>query len=158
MPTSMVVEYGDLALRVVCADNATLVWLEEFLTPAFSAYGYGPTACRIEAVADADTYRAAMQRGTRADGKDVACFAFDNGPLRLPCWTGHDGERCIWDEEAKVFYYVSADRTLVRVLIDRHRPSRRIGLMRPIRELAISSSWSPRRLVAHGASLQLGAT
>lgn len=128
MSTSTLLEYGGLLLRVECTDSATLTWLEEFLSPAFNFRDTGSAACSVEIIADEGVYHATAQRGPQRNGERAACFAFDHGPIHLPRWTADGEERCLWDEVAKVFYSFDANHTHVRVLIDRHRPSRRIGL------------------------------
>ena len=155
---SKVFVYRDLAVRAACDRDEPLQWLAEFLSPAFDVRDHGLADCTVTLIADRGEFDATRARGPRADGTGMGCFALDSGVTMLPRWNAPADELLLFDEEVDVFYAVSADRTRIRILAARERPARRIGLMRVVRELALSRAWSATSMVTHAAALAVGDT
>lgn len=153
MGVSRLFTYRGLAISVEASESAALAWLEEFLLPAFSvADGIAP-ACHVALIDDERAYQDAERRTASAESEPVACFALDSGPICLPAWRWSADERIIFDGDSQVFYLVNRDGSRIRVLADRPRPSRRIALMRVVRELATSHVWRGESLIIHGAAV-----
>lgn len=64
-------------------------------------------------------------------------------------------DRVIFDADSQVFYCVSQDGAYVHILSASTHRSRRISLMRVVRELAMSDSWTSRRFVLHAGACAL---
>src|SRR5262249_16573245 len=100
-------------------------------------------------------HQSLLGSGAYAEGRRVAGFAFDSGPVHLPVWESRDHEQVIFDPFSEVFYCTSPDRRHTRVLSAAHHPSRRIVLMRVVREFVMSDSWTNRRFVLHAGACEL---
>ena len=155
MPNSKVFAYNGLAVRVRCVDPAQLAWIEEFLVPAFSCVEAVAVDCTVTFEIDARRYASVLRCGPHPEGLRVAGFAFDGGPVHMPVWDSRDEDRVIFDADSEVFYYVSQDGAHVRILSASPHPSRRISLMRVVREFAMSDSWTSRRFVLHAGACAL---
>jgi hypothetical protein len=155
---SKVFVYRDLAVRAECDRDEPLQWLSEFLSPAFDVRDHGPADCTVSLIADRREFDATRARGPRADATRTGCFALDSGLTMLPRWNAPADELVLYDAEVDLFYDISADRSRIRILAARERPARRIGLMRVVRELALSRAWSATSMVTHAAALAVGDT
>ena len=153
---STVFVYRDLAIRAECDRDEPLQWLSEFLSPAFDVRDHGAADCTVALIADRGQFEATRALGPRPDGTRIGCFALDGGMTTLPRWNGSADDEVLYDDEVDLFYGVSADRTRVRILGARERPARRIGLMRVVRELALSRAWSATSMVMHAAAVAVG--
>lgn len=147
--------YRDLAVDVE-SDPAPLAWLRDFLTPAFEVRDGGAPDVRVAMQVDAGEYQRLLAGGPRPDRAAADCFALDSGMTRLPWWTAEGDERVLHDADGHVFYGLSPDASRVRVVVDEQRPSRRVGLLRAVRELASTRAWSPTSAVLHAAALAVG--
>jgi hypothetical protein len=183
MSASRTFAYKGLTVRVESADPLPLVWLEEFLTPAFTVEPTAVADCHVTLVVDDRKYRDTMQRGPRSDCEPVGCFTFDGRLARLPLWrpagepsqknatepqcsrlltvsasctTPGEADRVVFDPDSEVFYFVTHDSTRVHILTGRHHPSRRIALMRVVREFAMSRVRADESFVLHAAAVALG--
>ena len=156
MVVSRVFTYQGLAISVEASESAALAWLEEFLVPAFSVAGAIAPACHVALMDDERAYQDAQRRTARAESEPIACFALDSGSTCLPSWRWSADERVIFDGDSQVFYLVNRDSSRIRVLADRPWPSRRIALMRVVRELATAHVWGGESLIVHGAAVAVG--
>jgi hypothetical protein len=150
-----VLAHGDLAVRVECEDAAALRWLEEFLVPSLTVSAAASAQVTIALVADPSAYQALLARGPRAGGGLAGVFAFDSGLVELPWWSAPDDEQVAFEAEAQVFYR-RATATRVELLTDQLQPSRRVSLVRAVREYFVSDAWAPGVAVVHGAALAAG--
>ncbi len=148
--------YADLAIGVACAEPAYLVWLEEFLAPAFE-----PTAaagCDRWVVLDLDASRhaATLARGPSPGAAPVPCFVLDGGTVCHPEWNGSGpDERILFDTDYKAFYHVERRSGHVRVLATPQPTPTRVALMRVVRELAMTASLARGGLLLHGAAFAI---
>ncbi len=149
--------YADLAIGVACPEPSYLVWLEEFLAPAFE-----PTAaegCDRWVVLDLDASRhaATLARGPSPDAVPVPCFVLDGGTVCHPEWNGSGpDERILFDAHYQAFYCVERRSGHVRILATPRPNLTRIALMRVVRELAMAASLARGGLLLHGAAFAIG--
>lgn len=139
------------------ADPGDLVWLSEFLRPAFVEDAAGAPDCAVRLTVDADRHARLLEAGAERRRR-VACFAQDNGMVSLPSWRSGRGERAVYDALFDVFYLVreaGADVDILAREADRWR--QRIPLMRVVRELAMNHALAGGEVLVHGAALRLGA-
>lgn len=155
MRTAKTFSYNGLKVRVGCVDQMQLAWIEEFLSPAFAPAEDGTADCTVTLEIDDRRYASVLGWGARPDGLRLACCAFDSGLVHMPLWGPPDQSRVIFDEDSQVFYFVNEDATQVRLLSASGHASRRIALMRVVREFAMSSSWTGRRFVLHAGACEL---
>src|SRR5262249_14269672 len=127
-----------------------------FLTPAFAVVPTSDADCTVTMLVDERHYRELLERGPCPDRPPVGCFAFDGRLVRLPLWAASSEERVIFDAESDVFYFVSPDRSRIRLVTARRHQSRRIPLMRVVREFAMSQSWAAGAVVFHAAAVVVG--
>ena len=147
--------YNGLTVRVECADQAPLTWVEEFLSPAFTPVEDGTADCTVTLEIDERRYATVRRWGAHPDGRRVAGFAFDSGPVELALWASAQQDRVLFDVDSEVFYFVNQDGSHIRVLSASHHPSRRIALMRVVREFVMSDSWTRTRFVLHAGACEL---
>ncbi len=147
--------YNGLTVRVECTDQAQLTWVEEFLSPAFNPVADGAADCTVTLEVDERRYATVLRWGAHPDGRRVAGFAFDSGPVELALWASPQQDRVLFDADSEVFYFVNQDNAQTRILSASHHPSRRIALMRVVREFAMSASWSRTRFVLHASACEL---
>lgn len=153
MPT-IHLAYRGLCARIQSPDAGELVWLEEFLAPAFTRADGAPADGEVVVRDDAERFAALRAGAERADA-EVALLVLDSGAQLLPAW--RDGERrVVLDEPARVAYLITADRRRLELVAARADDARRTALMKLVRELAMSAAWSPRSLVLHAAACVLG--
>ncbi len=155
MPLSKSLAYNGLTVRVECTDQAQLTWVEEFLSPAFNPGADGAADCTVTLEVDARRYATVLRWGAHRDGRRVTGFAFDSGPVELALWASPHDDRVLFDADSEVFYFVNQDGSQTRVLSASHHPSRRIALMRVVREFAMSDSWTRTRFVLHAGACEL---
>jgi len=155
MSTSKLFAYNGLVIRVCCVDRLQLAWLEEFLVPAFSPVEAVTADCTVTFEVDGPRCASLGGRGPHPDGLRVAGFAFDGGPVDMPVWESRNADRVIFDADSRVFYCLSQGGAHVRILAPAALPSRRISLMRVVREFAMSDSWASRRFVLHAGACAL---
>lgn len=150
-----VLTHGDLAVRVECEDAATLRWLEEFLVPSLTVSADAPAQATVCLVADPPAYQALLARGPRPGGGLAGVFAFDSGLVELPWWSAPDDQPVAYEDGAQVFYRrVTATR--IELLTDALQPSRRVSLLRAVREYFVTYAWAAGVAVVHGAALVAG--
>jgi hypothetical protein len=153
MSASRTFAYKGLTVRVESADPVPLVWLEEFLTPAFAVEPTAVADCHVTLAVDDREYRDTMRRGPRTDSAPVGCFTFDGRLAHLPLWRSAAEGRVIFDPDSEVFYLVAHESTRIRILTARHHPSRRIALMRVVREFAMSRVRADESFVIHAGAV-----
>ncbi len=154
MPSIIQLGYRDLCVRVESRDAMELAWLEEFLAPAFARRDDAAADCVVTVREDAQDL---ARLRARAGGDDVAlasCLILDGQPVRLPTWREGDAQVALGDG-AHVAYRVGADRRRIDLVSAAPTPARRTGLMKLVRELAMSAAWTPRGIVLHAAACVL---
>ncbi len=145
--------YNGLTARVSSADPRDLVWLREFLAPAFEEVRTSDADCTVTLTIDTRRYMEFVRAGPQSDGGQLACFALDGSVVRLPLWTAGPSTRVLRDDPLRVFYILDPARTEVCVLSPRHNRKARMALMRVVREFAMTHSWKSGGLLVHGAAL-----
>jgi hypothetical protein len=125
MSVSKSFTYDELSVRVECPDQAHLTWLEEFLTPAFSAGEFETIDANVTLTIDDQRHAALLRAGARPNGRRVRGFILDKGPVELQPWTATAGERIFFDAEAEVFYCVGDDATRIADAV--HPRARHVG-------------------------------
>lgn len=154
MPFSKTFAYNELAIRVECPDQAHLTWLEEFLSPAFSQIADEAADCVVTLEVDDGRHAALLRRGPHSDRGRVHGFVLDRGPVTLEACAAPGSEQLLFDADAEVFYFVDAGTAHIRILAESRRLSRRLALMRVVRELAMSAAWTPTAFVLHAAACE----
>src|SRR5262245_51406602 len=102
----------DFRIEGPCAED--LLWLEEFLGPAFSAAKNARNAVEVVLRLDPDRVDAWLAEGPA--GGDVIAFRLDQRLTRLPLWrTDERSERLAWDERSRAFYRVRPDQRRIEV-------------------------------------------
>lgn len=158
MLASKTFAYDGLAIRVSCSDPSDLQWLEEFLLPSFSLADDGAEDCSVTLEIDDQRHRNLTSSGAQADGGRVRAFVLDRGPVAMDLWPSSGSERVFFDAEVLVFYFVDQEAARVRILATSRYRSRRVALMRVVRELVMSAAWTPTRVVLHAAACASGET
>jgi hypothetical protein len=156
-PLARTFAYGPLALRVRSSDAGALLWLEEFLTPAFRATVGGHADAEVCLTTDDDAYAARAARGPAPDGREVDAFVLDRSAISLPLWAAETPGRTLFDARLAAFYTLDHASRRVDVLTRSGNPNARIALMRVVREIAMCDARQRDRLLLHGAALALGA-
>lgn len=148
MPT-IHLTYRELCTRVESTDADELAWLEEFLAPGFGRRDDATADCDV--VVDANAERLDRLRATvSAAAPPRVCLVQDSGPVCLPA--GEDESGCIVrHDEADLVYVISPDRRRIELVARAADAARRTALMKLVRELALSASWSDSSLVLHAA-------
>lgn len=147
----MILAYDGTTIRIDAADSSVLSWLQEFLTPAFSAVK-GPVGdYSVELITDDRLYAAILANGQRVSWR-LGTFALERSTVRLPLWASTANEQILYDPTAKVFYSVNADGTRVRVIAATHHLPARFATMRVVREFAMNAAKAARSLLIHGAA------
>ncbi len=150
---------GALAIDVNADDPTALVWLAEFLGPAFTARP------RSSLPADADEPQHVVQfeiapaeharlrralAGAPLEGLEA--FTWDGSFSRHRGWDDPDGRRWIHDEKHDIFYGVGPAACSIRVVAPGEGTLPRVALMRVVRELATTALLRSARLPVHGAA------
>jgi hypothetical protein len=150
--------FGDLRIRVASADPRDLVWLGEFLRPAFLRGPDSDADCTVRLTIDAGRHARRREAGAVERGRAIACFALDTTMVYLPSSRSGRGELTIYDREFDVFYLVRKAGGDVEVLGREPDLWRgRIPLMRVVRELAMNHAIANGGVLVHGAAIRLGA-
>lgn len=147
--------YGDLVCRVSVSDPADLVWLEEFLVPAFEPVESGRGDCAVTLTVDPERYAETLAAGG-AGGRTLGCFALDRGLIHLPVWGASPFHPVVRDPLLRVFYLLDAAHRDVRLLSLPANRAARTALMRVVREFAMTHAWKTGGLVLHAGSLAVG--
>src|SRR5437667_12268460 len=92
--------YNGLTVRVECIDQAPLTWIEEFLSPSFAAVEDAAADCTVTLEIDARRYETVQRWGAHPDGRQVAGFAFDSGPVLLALWASPHHDRVVFDADS----------------------------------------------------------
>ena len=136
---------------VVTAPSAPLAWLGYFLRPWFDA-SPGDASRTVELRVDPSAYEAAL-RGSVAIER-VDCFLLDTGIVSHPVAGRHDGRLWIDDRELAVAYGVDDDGGVL-VVAATDGPGARVGLMRVVRELAVTDALADGRPLLHAAAVEI---
>ena len=145
----------DLDFRIEAPSSEDLLWLEEFLGPAFSAVTN--TRSGVEVVLRIDPDRVDRWLADGPAGDERIAFRLDQRVTRLPLWrTGHGGERVAWDERSRAFYRVRPDVRRIEVWCREPGHKARRALMRAVREVAIDHAARSQGLLLHASCLDSG--
>jgi hypothetical protein len=142
--------YEGSLVRVESDDRASLAWLQEFLTPWFEVATGATGGVLVRYRADARAYAALESAARRADRRLVPCFVLDTEVVRLPA---HEeaGERVLHDEDHGCFLRFGPG--VLEVVADPSSPSRRLPLLRAVREAAVEPLRArTERLTLHAAA------
>jgi hypothetical protein len=155
-PASMQFSYDGLCVRVECANENHLRWLDEFLSPQFERADDAPYSWRVVFSDDEAFYAELYERGPRPDGALLDCFALDAEVIRLPAWNVDDGSATVFEERYPAFFSVDPRGRVVSVVAVGTRSGQRIALMRAIRELAMNHSLRSGGLFLHASASLFG--
>jgi hypothetical protein len=147
----MVTRYEGPGAAVESDDASDLVWLREFLAPAFEFGGASPT---YHFILRSDPR--AVEEGRKISlttREQVAAFILDSGVESLPCERGGHQDLMAYDRLFDAVYRKTGDTTLV---LDTRSdgPGRRArgALMRGIRERAMDHVWLTGGSFFHAAA------
>lgn len=143
-----------LAIRVEATDSPTLEWLTEFFAPSFTPRKDGDCVDQfVRLDLDSDEFARISDRGPQPDGTLIDCFALDRGLVQLPLWNaaGND-ERIVFDRQMAAFYCRDRTRRRTRVVASVSAGGTRVGLMRVVRELAMTHLQRFGWVIAHAAA------
>jgi hypothetical protein len=150
----MVTRYEGPGAAVESDDASDLVWLREFLAPAFEFGGASPT---YHFILRSDPR--AVEEGRRmslTSRGQVSAFILDSGVESLPCVRGGDRDVVAYDQFFNAVYRKTGDTTFV---LDARSdgPGRRArgALMRGIRERAMDHVWLTGGSFFHAAAFVL---
>ena len=148
--------HDGLSISAEAAED-DLIWLDEFLSPAFHAGSIDSAEAHVEFSASASPiFDLPSGDPPPTDTADsISAFALDSGPLILPSLPLEHGQR-LFDREAPIVFDVTNDRLHVHV---RHRDCRldaRARLMRVLREYAHNHSVHAGGLMLHAAAIARG--
>jgi hypothetical protein len=144
--------YNGLVCQVSVPDAADLVWLEEFLIPAFEPLRAERGNCTVTLTTDTRRYAETCEAGGPG-GETVGCFTLDAGLVRLPLWGASPSGLAMRDPLLRVFYVLDLVHRDVEVLSMPANRAARTALMRVVREFAMTHSWKTGGLVLHAASV-----
>jgi hypothetical protein len=144
----------DLGLRIEapCADD--LLWLEEFLGPAFPVTTNSRNAVEVALRIDPDRVGGWLAEGPT--GADLAAFRLERGMARLPVWRTGERERRTWDERSGAFYRVRPDLRRIEVWCREPGKGARRALMRAVREVAMDHATRSDGVLLHASCLDTG--
>lgn len=142
--------YEDLSLRVV-APQPMLVWLAEFLAPAFVIGAGDDYDATVVLQEDPAAYEAAVAHHAGAETSELDCFINDSHVIRLPALTTSSGT-IAFQASHRVVYRVDAPARAVTLLSRPGNPSARTALMRVVRELAMNRSLRRGGVFLHAAA------
>jgi len=151
-PTRLRLRHGPVAIDVLSDDAASLVWLAEFLGPAFAKRASGRPDHRVTFGVAPALYAKLARRLRGARGRPLDGFGFDGRFSRHASVRDASGRTWVRDPYSAVFHGVDAAAREVLVAA-RHPGDRpRVALMRAVRELAVSALLRSGRLPIHGAA------
>jgi hypothetical protein len=142
----------DFRIEVPCSED--LLWLEEFLAPAFSTVTEPRSPVDVVLRIDPERVDGWLAEGPTGD--DLAAFRLDQGVARLPAWRADDREHRAWDERSAAFYQVRPDLRRVEVWCRQPGKRARRALMRAVREVAIDHSARFDGVLLHASCLDCG--
>jgi hypothetical protein len=153
--SSLTLDYLGCTVAVAAAP-AHLAWLQEFLSPPFTAAPVGEAAHRVRYTTDPDRYKTVLARGPAPGAKKLPCFAFDQREVAYPVWRGTGTETVLFDAEFRSFYVIGGKAADVEVIAhqDDHWP--RVALMRVVREIVTAHAEASGALAVHGAAVGFG--
>ncbi|MGH8005388.1 MAG: GTP-binding protein [Candidatus Binatia bacterium] len=111
--------------------------------------------CSVALTADNRRFAETLSRGPEPGGEQIDCFALDSSWVRLPLWKSSGNKQVICDDEHKVFYYISPEKTEIEILTTTGNRAARIALMRVVREFAMAHSYRTGGLFIHGAAFSV---
>lgn len=144
--------YEDLTIGVGASDSSDIAWLEEFFVPCAEIVRSGSVDCTVSLTVDTGHFQRTQHEGPHSERGDALCFTLDRRDLRHPIWRSTDGELLIFDEELEVFYRPRERDAHIDILATTNRATRRIALMRVVREIAMLHCQRQGHLVVHGAA------
>lgn len=153
--SSLALDYLGCTVAVTAAPEH-LAWLQEFLSPPFTAMPLGAAQHRVRHTTDPDRYRAVLARGPAPGSKKLPCFAFDQREVAYPVWRGVGAETVLFDAEFRSFYVIGGHDADVEVVAHLDDQWPRVGLMRIVREIAAAHAEAAGALTVHGAAVKFG--
>jgi hypothetical protein len=144
--------YPGVSILVISESPGHLRWLEEFLCPDFATAPAAEADHTVILEIDTARYLDLWRQGPHPSGAQIECFALDSGAVRLPRWWSSPDEITVFESEYRVFYIVSMDRRVIRIVAPRFGLSMRNSLMRVVRELAMIATERAGALIVHGAA------
>jgi hypothetical protein len=141
----------DLDLRIGAPCSEDLLWLQEFLGPAFSAATNPRIA--VDVVLRIDRDRVDGWRAAGPADEDLIAFRLDQRVVRLPRWRSGEGELLAWDERSRAFYRVRPAARRIEVWCREAGRKARRALMRAVRELALEHAARSQGLLLHASCL-----
>lgn len=146
-----VYRFGTAIIEVGIDDHEVALWLEEFLTPWFSAEAPGQTGFHVRMTVSKERFATLVRREAESSLRPLACFGLDSALVSYPGWIEADGTTIVADEEFCCYYRVGDN--LVEVVARPQDRQARIGLMRVVRELAALCTLArPEILDLHAAA------
>jgi hypothetical protein len=142
----------------VAADAAAdLVWLAEFLGPAFDigASDTGSADQRVRLTVSADAYARLSEARGRAPRDEIEGLGYDGRFSRHRYFADDEGRTWAHDERWHLFFGVDAGARSVVIVARCHDDHARVGLMRVVRELATAALTNRKRLPVHGAAFEM---
>ena len=148
-----------LAIDIIGDDPTALVWLAEFLGPAFVSQPLdSPPAGAVAAqhsvqfeVAPAE-HAGLHQALAGAPLEGVKVFTFDGSFSRHRGWDADDKRRWIHDTKEDTFYGIDPSGRSIRLVATGAGGFPRVSLMRVVRELATTALLHSGKLPVHGAA------
>jgi hypothetical protein len=148
--------YAFLGIGIAVASDvpSALVWLDEFLRPAFDPWRGDAPDFAVRIVTDPAAHARVASGRPPGAVDEVACFALDQEIVRHPAWIA--GDRTVIDDRRMGAFYVLAG-TRVDVVVHPGSERFRAGVMRVVRELATARALARGdRLQLHAAGLAVG--
>ncbi len=158
-PAEIRLTLGALAIDVNADDPAALVWLAEFLGPAFAARPRRSLPAGSDEAQHLVQFEMAPSEHARlgralasAPLEGLEAFTWDGSFSRHRGWDDPDGRRWIHDEKHDVFIGVDPAARSIRVVAPGEGTFSRVALMRVVRELATTALLRSAKLPVHGAA------
>jgi hypothetical protein len=143
--------FSGITISVASDFEAHLHWLDEFFVPAFQTIERVPD-WKVSLEINTVLYdRWLAQGGT---GREIAAFAMDAGPMRLPLWADCGPDILLHDQNYGVF--LAIDGREILVLSGKNTRKLRTPLMRVVREIAMEAAQSNGGLLLHAAAFAIG--
>lgn len=149
--------YNGVSIGVTSDDSSHLNWLEEFLRPQYSKEkAVQERDHEIILETNTEKFAATLKNDPFADGGPINFFSLDHEFETKKQWQIQEEKRTFFDEERRIFYFISPRNSQVHILADGDPIHKRIALLRVVRELTSIHCQRKRNLHIHGSSFCVG--
>ena len=144
--------YFECAIRIRSDDSSALEWLQEFLTPAFSAEGPAVSGdWSVSLSSSGDWFDELEHESSRNRLSSFDCFTLDSQFTSCQGWVRPNRQRVMLDRQYASYYIISESGRSVDIVVRKKSLRYRVGVMRVVRELATVYSHQSGHVHFHAA-------